>query len=157
MAGVNFNLNQSMFTAAAGAANEVAKILKKEEDKKSKLAETIKKYHLAHKAVREEIAKTLTKSMGKKVSSDSNIVDDTVFSLSLGMIYENSDGEASLHPELKNELQRYDSESPEAKHAIAHHLSRGSEQQVPPNDELVEKDRDDIALRLVENPDLLFG
>ena len=157
MTGVNFNNNPGIFASAAGAANELAKILKKEEDKKSKLAETIKKYHLAHKAVREEIANTISKFTGKKIGSGNKIVDDAMFSLSLGRIYDNQDGEVSLHPELKNELQRYDSESPEAKHAIAHHLSRGSEQQVPPDHELVEKDRDDIALRLIENPNILFG
>ncbi|GBR77405.1 hypothetical protein RDn1_064 [Candidatus Termititenax dinenymphae] len=159
--GVNFspNQNNNIFTSAAGAAEEVWKVLKKEEQKgKKKISSAIKKYHLAHEAVKKELAEALSEETGKAVKPDSQMVENAVFSLSLGRIFNNNDdGEESLHPELKLELQRYDSESPEAKYAVAHHLSRGSEQEVPASDALISKDIDEISIRTLDNPKLLFG
>ncbi|MDR1113703.1 MAG: hypothetical protein LBK68_05170 [Candidatus Margulisbacteria bacterium] len=155
---VNFNQNSSGIFSEAAQASAVWSLLKKEEKKSSKkITSAIRKYHLAHEAVKKEIAEALSESMGQSVKPESDMVENAIFSLSLGRIFENNDGESALHPELKTELQRYDSESPEAKKAVAHHLSRGSEQEVPVSARVVEKDIDEISVRTLENPNILYS
>ena len=151
----SFNSN-NIFASAAGSANEVWKILKKEEKKgKSKVADAIRKYHLAHQQVKQELAKSLSEETGLDINSDSDIVDNAIFSLSLGRIFENRDGEEQLQPDLKLALERYDSESDGAKQAVARQLSKGSAQEVPSNDKLISRDIDEISLRSIENPRLI--
>ncbi|MDR2428942.1 MAG: hypothetical protein LBD62_03960 [Candidatus Margulisbacteria bacterium] len=155
---VNFNQNNNRVYSEAAQASAVWSLLKKEEKKSSKkITSAIRKYHLAHEAVKKEIAEALSESIGQSIKPESEMVENAIFSLSLGRIFESRDGEAALHPELKTELQRYDSESPEAKKAVAHHLSRGSEQEVPVSAKVVEKDIDEISIRTIENPSILYS
>ncbi|GBR72380.1 hypothetical protein HP1_085 [Candidatus Termititenax spirochaetophilus] len=156
--GLEFSPNNSIFASAAGASEEIKKILKKEEKKGGKkVAEAIKNYHLAHAEVKKELAAALSAETGKSIKPSSPLVDSAVFSISLGRIFENTDGETNLHPDLKQALQHYDSESEEAKHAVAHHLSRGSKQEVPSGDDLIRKDIDEISIRTLDNPGILYS
>ncbi|MDR2431621.1 MAG: hypothetical protein LBD99_05155 [Candidatus Margulisbacteria bacterium] len=151
----NFKPN-NIYSSAAGAAGEVWKILKKEEQKgKSKVADAIRKYHLAHQQVKQELAKSLSEETGLDVSPNSDIVNNAIFSLSLGRIFENSGGEEQLQPDLKLALQHFDSESEGAKKAVARQLSKGSEQEVPADDRLIRMDIDEISVRTIENPRLI--
>lgn len=149
----------NIFGAAANAANEVFKLRKKEEAKgkkgASKVMKAIQDFHLAHEAVKEEIAKALSEDLGQEVTPDSDIVKNAVFSISLGKIFKNHDGQEMLDDDLKRALQLHDSESLQAKDAVANKLSQGSRMKVPASDNLVDQDIDAIALKTVENPDLL--
>ncbi|MDR1997615.1 MAG: hypothetical protein LBQ83_04770 [Candidatus Margulisbacteria bacterium] len=146
----------NIFASAAGASSEVWKLLKKEEKKgKSRISDAIRKYHLAHQQVKQELAKSLSEETGLNIEANSNIVENAIFSISLGRIFENRDGEESLQPDLKVALQYFDSESEGAKQAVARQLSKGSEQEVPANHELVEKDINEICLHAVDNPQLI--
>jgi hypothetical protein len=155
---VGIDSSNNPFVNAAGAAGEVWKILKKEEQKgkKSKIMGAIRDFHLAHEAVKEELAQALSEETGMNVQANSELVDNVVFSLSLGKIFENREGEIGLAPDLKSALQHFDSESQQAKEAVASKLSEGSKQRVPSNDNLINRDIDEIAIRTVENPDLLL-
>lgn len=150
----------NIFGAAANAANEVFKLRKKEEAKGSKQAgkvmKAIQDFHLAHQAVKEEIAKALSEDLGQDIKPDSEIVNNAVFSISLGKIFKNNDGQELLDEDLKRALQHYDSESAQAKDAVANKLSQGSRLKVPTSDKLVDQDIDAIAIKTVENPDLLI-
>jgi len=151
----NFSSN-NVFASAAGSANEVWKLLKKEEKKgKSKISDAIRKYHLAHQQVKQELAESLSEETGLDIKPDSDMVENAIFSLSLGRIFKHDNGEEQLQPELKLALQRFDSESEGAKQAVAKQLSKGSAQEVPTNDRLIAKDIDEISLRTIENPNLI--
>lgn len=149
----------NVFGAAANAANQVFKLKKQEEAKGAragKVGKAIQEFHLAHQAVKEEIAKALSEDLGQDIKPNSDMVNNAVFSLSLGKIFKNDAGEEQLDEDLKRALQSYDSESLQAKEAVAHKLSQGSRLQVPSSDKLIDRDIDAIAIKTVENPELLF-
>lgn len=155
---VNFDPSKNNFASAASSANEVWKALKKDEKKgvkASKIQKAIQDFHLAHEKVKEELAEALSQEIGKEVKPDSDMVENAVFSLSLGKIFENRDGQESLSPDLKNALQHFDSESQQAKEVIANTLSKGSKGKVPSNDKLIGMDLDEISIRTIDNPDLI--
>lgn len=153
------NIDASHFAAAASGAEEIKKILKKEEKKgkTSKVLQAIKDFHLAHEKVKEEIAKSLGEDTGIEIKSNSDLVDSAVFSLSLNKIFENRNGVEQLAPDLKQALQRFDSESLEAKAAVANKLSEGSKQKVPKDNKIVDQDIDEISQRTTSSPDILFS
>jgi len=143
-----------------GALNELGKILKKEKDKGSK-AETlrgkIKSFHLAHEEVKQAIAETLNEEGFGDVNPTDDMVEDIIFGLSLGKIFEkDQNGKERLKEKLKNALRLYDSESDEAKVAVADQLSEGSQQRVPTDSDVIRKDIDAISMRTVEDPTILF-
>ena len=155
---VNFNQNNSHIHSEAAQSAAVWNLLKKEEKKTNKkISSAIRKYHLAHEAVKKEIAAALSEPIGQKIRPESEMVENAIISMSFARIFENRDGEIALNPELRQELQRHDSESKEAHHAVAHHLSRGSEQEVPETANVVERDIDEISIRTIENPNLLYS
>lgn len=148
------------YAAAAGGADEIWKILKKEEKKgqTSKILSAIKSFHLAHQKVKEEIADVLTEEIGEPVKPDSPMVNNALFGLSLNKIFEKNDnGEEILSPDLKTMLQKYDSESEEARDAVSTKLSQGSKQKVPKNEKIIEMDLDEISIRSAEDPNLLLS
>jgi len=154
-----FDASKNIFGSAANAASEVFKIRKQEEAKgkrAGKVGKAIQDFHLAHQAVKEEIAKALSEDLGQDIKPNSDMVNNAVFSLSLGKIFNNNGGQEQLDDDLKKALQNYDSESLQAKEAVAHKLSQGSRLQVPSSDKLINRDIDAIAIKTVENPDLLF-
>ena len=153
---MDINPQNNIFASAAGASSEVWKLLKKEEKKgKSKVAGAIRQYHLAHEQVKKEMAKALSEETGMDISPNSDVVENAIFSLSLGRLFENTDGQESLQPDIKFALEHFDSESDGAKQAVAKHLSKGSQQEVPANDKIVRMDIDEISIRSLENPRLI--
>ena len=155
---MEFNPQSNIFASAAGASSEVWKLLKKEEKKgkgKSKVAGAIRQYHLAHDKVKQELAKALSEETGFDIAPSSDMVENAIFSISLGRIFENRDGQESLQPDIKFALEHFDSESDGAKQAVAKHLSKGSQQEVPANDKIVRMDIDEISIRTIENPRLI--
>ena len=148
------------YAAAASGSEEIWKILKKEEKKgkTSKILSAIKSFHLAHQQVKEEIADVLSQEIGEPVKTDSPMVKNALFGLSLNKIFEkNENGEEVLSPDLKTMLQKYDSESAEARDAVSNKLSQGSKQKVPNNEQIIGMDLDEISLRSAEDPNLLLS
>ena len=92
------------------------------------------------------------------------MVENAVNALSLTKIFKKrnkksmfgDDEEEELEPVLKGALQKYEVDSPEAHSAVASILSAGSAQKVPSHEKVVQFDLDVIAMKTVENPDLLF-
>lgn len=153
---MDFNPQNNIFASAAGASSEVWKLLKKEEKKgKSKVASAIREYYLTHEKVKQELAKALSEETGMEIKPNSDMVENAIFSLSLGRIFENRDGEEMLQPDIKFALEHFDSESDGAKQAVAKQLSKGSQQEVPTNDKIVGMDIDEISIRSIENPRLI--
>lgn len=148
------------YAAAAGGADEIWKILKKEEKKgqTSKILSAIKSFHLAHQKVKEEIAGVLSEEIGEPVKADSPLVNDAIFGLSLNKIFEkNENGDEVLSPDLKTMLQKFDSESEEARDAVSTKLSQGSKEKIPKNHKIVEMDLDEISWRSTQDPNLLLS
>ncbi len=158
---VNINNNFNNYAAAAGGADEIRKIIKKEEKKGAKASnvlKSIKLFHLAHQKVKEEIANALSEEIGQKVETNSKMVDDAIFGLSLNKIFEKDDnGEEILAPDIKSALQQFDSESHEAREAVSTKLSQGSSGKVPADHELIDMDLDEISWRTTQNPNILFN
>ncbi len=74
----------NIFGAAANAANQVFKLKKQEEAKGAragKVGKAIQEFHLAHQAVKEEIAKALSEDLGQDIKPNSDMVNNAVFSL----------------------------------------------------------------------------
>ena len=153
--------NFNPYASAAGGAEEIKKILKKEEKKGAKasnILKSIKLFHLAHQKVKEEIAESLSLELGKEVKPNSKLVDEAIFGLSLNRIFEKDEsGEDTLAPDLKKALQQFDSESAEARNAVSTKLSQGSQGKVPTNHALVDMDLDEISWRTTQNPDILMS
>lgn len=143
-----------------GAINELGKILKREKEKGSKAAHLkgkIKKFHIAHEEVKNAIAESLAEEGFGEINPADDMVEDIIFGLSLGKIFEKDpSGKEKLKEKLKKALQIYSSESEEAKSAVADQLSEGSQQKVPTDANVVQKDIDAISIKTVEDPTLLF-
>jgi len=157
---MSFPINQPSGMEGYGGIDEVYKLLKKENkkgEKKSKnLSNVIKEFHIAHDKVKEAIADAL-KEDGLTTPSNSEMVDELIFALSLDKIFEkDQNGQERLREKLKKSLQIHDSESPEARMAVADQLSEGSKEKVPTNAKVVQKDIDTISMKTVEDPTLLF-
>ena len=145
------------FGAAVWGSDEIRKILKKEEKKgESKVASAIRDYHLAHAKAKEAIAQALSQELGHTIEPGSAMVENAVNALSLTKIFQGKGEQEELIPALKGELQKYEVDSPEAHNAVASILSVGSKQKVPTSEKVVQYDLDVIAMKTVQNPDLLF-
>ncbi len=149
------------YASAAGGAEEVFRKIIKEEEKKgknSKILSAIRSFHIAHEKVKEEVADALSQEIGEAVKPDNPMVNEALFGLSLNKIFERTpDGEEILAPDLKSSLQKYESESEEAKEAVSTKLSQGSKGRVPKDDKLIARDLDEISWRTTQKDDLLFS
>ncbi len=144
-----------------GAINNLDKILKKDQKKGSKaenLKQKISQFSLVADEVKEAIAETLKEEGFGDVAPTDDMVEDIIFGLSLGKIFEkDQNGDDKLKEKLKKALQIYSAESAEAKSAVADQLSEGSQEAVPSDAKVVQKDIDAISLKTIENPGILFN
>lgn len=122
----------------------------------SELQKAIQAHNLVSPQVADEVRKILKKELKKDPNQD--MVDSALFGISLTMIFHKDEqGREKLDPDLKRKLQLFDALSPNAQKAIAETLSKGSKKQVDPNHKIVGMDMDEIALKTLENPDLLYN